>query len=31
MGHQTQEMRVRYQHLFPERREKAILDLNLGM
>lgn len=27
MGHQTKEMRMRYQHLFPERREKAILQL----
>lgn len=30
MGHQTKEMRMRYQHLFPERREKAILQLKFG-
>jgi integrase len=30
MGHQTKEMRMRYQHLFPERREKAILKLKFA-
>jgi integrase len=30
MGHQTKEMRMRYQPLFPERREKAILKLKFG-
>lgn len=30
MGHQTKEMRMRYHHLFPERREKAILKLKFA-
>jgi integrase len=27
MGHQTEEMRRRYQHLFPEERRKALSQL----
>lgn len=30
MGHQTEEMRMRYRHLFPEERQSAILSLDFG-